>query len=63
MNKAKVITAICPQCEGNIEVPSDAIPGEVVSCPDCGATFEVDAIDGNKVSLKQIETQGEDWGE
>lgn len=63
MNKAKVIIAICPQCEGSIEVPSDAIPGEVVSCPDCGATFEVDAIDGNNVSLKQIETQGEDWGE
>jgi len=63
MNDSKVLVTTCPVCEGQIEVPADAIPGEVVSCPDCGSTFEIDSIDGSKVSLKQIETQGEDWGE
>ncbi|MGB9895152.1 MAG: lysine biosynthesis protein, partial [Thermoproteota archaeon] len=37
MSKVKAIVVKCPVCEGDIEVPSDAIHGEIVSCPDCGS--------------------------
>jgi len=63
MKESKVIVTKCPICEGDIEVPADAIAGEIVSCPDCGTTFEVSSINGSEVVLKEIETQGEDWGE
>ncbi|MGB9759105.1 MAG: alpha-aminoadipate/glutamate carrier protein LysW/ArgW [Thermoproteota archaeon] len=63
MSKVKAIVVKCPVCEGDIEVPSDAIHGEIVSCPDCGSMFEVDYVDGKDISLKQVEVQGEDWGE
>jgi len=53
----------CPQCEGSIEVPADAIVGEIVSCPDCGTSYEVISIVNGKVAIKAIEVQGEDWGE
>lgn len=52
----------CPDCDGNINVPADASVGEIVSCPDCGADFEISKKDGS-IELKQAETVGEDWGE
>lgn len=63
MDKSKALVVKCPVCEGDVEVPSDAVHGEIVSCIDCGTMFEVDSISEDGVSLKQIEAQGEDWGE
>ncbi|MBO3757541.1 MAG: lysine biosynthesis protein LysW [Candidatus Brockarchaeota archaeon] len=63
MDKAKVLITKCPVCEGDIEIPSDAIHGEIVSCPDCGTMFEVGTINEEGVVLKKVEVQGEDWGE
>ncbi|MEM4298032.1 MAG: alpha-aminoadipate/glutamate carrier protein LysW/ArgW [Nitrososphaerota archaeon] len=53
----------CPECSGSIDVPDDAVVGEIVSCPDCGVTFEVSDIGPSGVSLKAAENIGEDWGE
>ena len=53
----------CPECDGNIKIPGDASNGEIVSCPDCGADFEISKSNGSKVELKQAEPVGEDWGE
>lgn len=53
----------CPECSGNIDVPDDAVTGEIVSCPDCGMAFEVSDIGPSGVSLKIAESVGEDWGE
>ncbi len=53
----------CPECDAIINIPSDASNGEIVSCPDCGADYEISNKDGSKVELKQAETVGEDWGE
>jgi alpha-aminoadipate carrier protein LysW len=52
----------CPECDASLNIPDDASVGEIVSCPDCGADFEISKKDGN-VQLKQAETVGEDWGE
>lgn len=53
----------CRDCDGSIEVPDDAMVGELVTCPDCGVDYEVEAIGAGHVSLKVAETVGEDWGE
>ncbi len=53
----------CPECDASLNIPDDASVGEIISCPDCGADFEISKKDGTNVQLKQAETVGEDWGE
>ena len=40
-----------------------AAVGEIVSCSDCGADYEISKRDGSTVEIKEAETVGEDWGE
>jgi alpha-aminoadipate carrier protein LysW len=53
----------CQDCGGEINIPDDAMVGEVITCPDCGADFEIESNAKGKVLLKPAETLGEDWGE
>lgn len=55
--------AKCPECDAEIEVPDDAIQGEIVSCPDCGLDLEVRFDEKGSLSLRPAEVEGEDWGE
>lgn len=52
----------CPDCEGEISLPKDVIEGEVVSCPDCGESYEA-YLDKGQFALRPAEVVGEDWGE
>ncbi len=54
--------AKCLECDGDIKVPDDAIKGEIVTCPDCGANYEIEEI-SETVKIKAAESVGEDWGE
>ena len=31
----------CPDCDTEIEIPEDALKGEIFSCPNCGIELEV----------------------
>ncbi|MCW4033585.1 MAG: alpha-aminoadipate/glutamate carrier protein LysW/ArgW [Candidatus Bathyarchaeota archaeon] len=53
----------CPECSGEIEVPDDAMQGEIVSCPDCGEEFEVNVNEKKDKELKKMVAEREDWGE
>ncbi|MBS7623962.1 lysine biosynthesis protein LysW [Candidatus Bathyarchaeota archaeon] len=53
----------CPECDAEIDIPSDVISGEIVSCPDCGLDLEVILDEKGAISLKPAEIEGEDWGE
>ena len=53
----------CPDCEAGIKVPEGTRVGEIVSCPDCGLELEVKEINGDKIDLKEISIEKEDWGE
>lgn len=53
----------CPECDAGLSVPGDASVGEIISCPECGADYEIAGRNGPDVELKQAETIGEDWGE
>jgi len=53
----------CLDCGAVIEIPEDAVPGEIVGCPDCGLDYVV--VDGGSgsMSLQELMIEGEDWGE
>ncbi len=51
----------CPVCGEEVEVPDDALPGEIIE-HDCGAVLEVVRENG-EIKLKLFEEVGEDWGE
>ena len=54
--------AKCDECDATISIPSDALEGEIVTCPECGASFELTkGSDG--FDLKPAQTVGEDWGQ
>ena len=52
----------CAECDADISIPKDAMESEIVTCPDCGASFElIKAQEG--FELKPAQTVGEDWGQ
>ena len=51
----------CPVCGLPVEVPEDALPGELYE-HDCGTTLEL-YEDANGFSLRVFEGLEEDWGE
>jgi alpha-aminoadipate/glutamate carrier protein LysW len=53
----------CQDCSAEINVPDDVLVGEIVTCPDCGADFEIASKTQNLVDLKPAESVGEDWGQ
>lgn len=52
----------CLECGADIKIPDDAIAGEVITCPECGASFEL-ASKGEGFELVPAQIEGEDWGE
>ena len=52
----------CPECDAGINVPEDAVEGEIVTCAECGASFEL-AKTSDGFELKPAQTVGEDWGQ
>jgi alpha-aminoadipate/glutamate carrier protein LysW len=57
--RISMVTKDCPECCKVILLPVDSSQGEVVSCSDCGESYELD----EHLDLKHAEVQGEDWGE
>jgi len=53
----------CQECDKELNVPDDAVKGEIVTCPDCGSDFEIASVNKSEVELKPAEKVGEDWGE
>ncbi len=52
----------CAECDGNVSIPNDALEGEIVTCPECGASFEL-VKTSQGFELKSAQTVGEDWGQ
>lgn len=52
----------CNECDATITIPNDAVEGEIVTCPECGASFEI-AKSSAGFELKPAQTVGEDWGQ
>jgi alpha-aminoadipate/glutamate carrier protein LysW len=52
----------CEECDADISIPKDAMEGEIVTCPECGASFEL-AKGSSGFQLKPAQSVGEDWGQ
>ena len=55
--------AECKDCASEINIAQDAMIGEIVTCVDCGADFELVFKNGDSAEIKAAETVGEDWGQ
>lgn len=53
--------AMCPECAGKLDLPSDVEIAEIVVCPDCGVELEVMGL--QPVELDLAPEVEEDWGE
>ena len=53
----------CADCDAGVAIPVDAIVGEIVSCKECGAEYEVAGFTDDIATLKPAEEVEEDWGE
>ena len=53
----------CPDCEAEIQVPTDTAVGEILTCSDCGLELEVKQVGQGKIEVKEISIEKEDWGE
>lgn len=55
------LTTPCPECEGDVLIPADAMANELIACPDCGVELEIISLEPLTVDLApEVE---EDWGE
>ncbi|MCL2135034.1 MAG: lysine biosynthesis protein LysW [Candidatus Bathyarchaeota archaeon] len=63
MIKPTNLKSKCPDCDADIEIPTDTEIGEIVSCSGCGLELEVKDIKDDNVNLQEITIEGEDWGE
>jgi alpha-aminoadipate carrier protein LysW len=52
----------CVDCQASIQVPDDAVNGEIITCPDCGLDLEV-SVSYEGRSVKPLVIEKEDWGE
>ncbi len=55
--------AKCPDCDSALDVPTDIVQGEILSCPGCGLELEVKQVNGESLDLQELIIEGEDWGE
>ncbi|MGD8777834.1 MAG: lysine biosynthesis protein LysW [Ignavibacteria bacterium] len=53
--------AECPVCGAEIELPGDAVVGELLECPECGAELEIVSLD--PPTLAEAPQEEEDWGQ
>ncbi|MEM2000195.1 MAG: alpha-aminoadipate/glutamate carrier protein LysW/ArgW [Candidatus Caldarchaeum sp.] len=58
-----MVNIACPVCGGNVDVPSDSLPGELFECGECGAQLEFYTDEKGGNSLRVAEEVAEDWGQ
>lgn len=54
-------TPLCPECDGDIDIPADAVENELIACLECGVELEIMNLD--PIELELAPEVEEDWGE
>ncbi|MBN1682067.1 lysine biosynthesis protein [Candidatus Bathyarchaeota archaeon] len=57
------MTITCTECGSEVEIDTNVIDGEIISCPICGIDHVVIVDASGLISLKELTIEGEDWGE
>ncbi|MGH9985680.1 MAG: alpha-aminoadipate/glutamate carrier protein LysW/ArgW [Nitrososphaeraceae archaeon] len=52
----------CPECDAEVKIPDDSMEGEIVTCADCGASYEL-LKRKEGFDIKPAQVVGEDWGQ
>jgi alpha-aminoadipate/glutamate carrier protein LysW len=55
------MTALCPECEAEMNLEVTVELNEIVVCPDCGVDLEVLSL--QPLALEVAPMEEEDWGE
>jgi lysine biosynthesis protein LysW len=58
--ETSIYKAKCPDCDAELEIPSDTELGEIVSCSGCGLELEVKTVKDGHVDLQELTIEGED---
>ena len=53
----------CKECDAAVQIPKDAMEGEIITCQDCGASYEVYKNETGIFEIRPAKVEGEDWGE
>lgn len=53
----------CPNCSGEILIPTESQVGSIVTCPDCRFSWEIIKIEKNDVQVVKAESSSFDWGQ
>ena len=54
----------CTECDAVLSIPTDAIQGEIITCKECGTSYElVKEETSGQLSIRPAELEEEDWGE
>lgn len=59
--KCKVFS--CEDCKALIDFPLDSKVGEIISCPSCGAEYEVKKNSKYGYAVEYLQLEGVDYGE
>lgn len=51
----------CPVCGGTVNLGPETVPGELISCSECGSELEVTGV--NPFTVAEAPKEEEDWGE
>ncbi|MDR1730673.1 MAG: lysine biosynthesis protein LysW [Synergistaceae bacterium] len=51
----------CPVCDGDVNVATDVMEGELLTCADCGIELEVTSL--SPLAVEEAPEVQEDWGE
>ncbi len=52
----------CPSCGTILEIPSDVLEDEILSCQSCGTELQAYIYRG-VLTVTEAQIEGEDWGE
>jgi len=61
MSATIIETSVCPDCDANVSVTTDILPGEIVECSECMVELEVLSVE--PLTLVTAPDVEEDWGE
>jgi len=61
MNTTTATTTFCPECDADVNLPTDVMENELLSCHDCGVELEVISLE--PLELELAPDVEEDWGE
>ena len=56
----EVPTGMCPECEADVYVETDADKGDTIACDECGTELEIVGLDPIELDIVEEDDEGEE---